>query len=244
VNNCKRSIGWADYTWNPLTGCLHSCSYCYARRITTRFAGGTAFPNGFAPTWHPERLMEPVQHKAPARIFVGSMTDPFGDWVQPEQLDLVLEVIAACPQHAFYMLTKAPQNIMRKLYEVTEAWPCRELGGGDVLPNLWLGASVDTQKRALSSLSSMAQVTLAGWRTFVSIEPMLSEVDPVDVSWSDWMIIGAMTGPGSPKHAPRREWVETFIAHGNTYHVPVFLKSSITKLWPDLDRREWPEEMR
>ena len=31
-------IEWCDSTWNPVTGCLHNCSYCYARRIATRFA--------------------------------------------------------------------------------------------------------------------------------------------------------------------------------------------------------------
>lgn len=31
-------IEWADSTWNPVTGCLNDCPYCYARRIATRFA--------------------------------------------------------------------------------------------------------------------------------------------------------------------------------------------------------------
>lgn len=33
-------IDWADDTWNPVTGCLHGCEYCYARGIAQRFAGG------------------------------------------------------------------------------------------------------------------------------------------------------------------------------------------------------------
>ena len=38
-------IEWANSTWNPVTGCLHNCPYCYARRIATRFAlpGGVCF---------------------------------------------------------------------------------------------------------------------------------------------------------------------------------------------------------
>lgn len=32
-------IDWADSTWNPVTGCLHGCEYCYARRIANRFGG-------------------------------------------------------------------------------------------------------------------------------------------------------------------------------------------------------------
>lgn len=35
----KSKIEWCDHTWNPITGCRHNCSYCYARRMTARFAG-------------------------------------------------------------------------------------------------------------------------------------------------------------------------------------------------------------
>lgn len=34
----KSKIEWCDYTWNPVTGCLHGCPYCYAERIAKRFA--------------------------------------------------------------------------------------------------------------------------------------------------------------------------------------------------------------
>jgi protein gp37 len=33
----KTKIDWCDSTWNPVTGCLHGCEYCYARRIAERF---------------------------------------------------------------------------------------------------------------------------------------------------------------------------------------------------------------
>ena len=33
----KTKIGWCDASWNPVTGCLHDCEYCYARRIAERF---------------------------------------------------------------------------------------------------------------------------------------------------------------------------------------------------------------
>lgn len=39
----KTKIDWADSTWNPVTGCLHDCPYCYARGIARRF-GGCADP--------------------------------------------------------------------------------------------------------------------------------------------------------------------------------------------------------
>lgn len=33
----KTKVDWCDSTWNPVTGCLHGCEYCYARRIAERF---------------------------------------------------------------------------------------------------------------------------------------------------------------------------------------------------------------
>ncbi len=35
INQTK--IEWCSHTWNPITGCLHGCSYCYARSIAHRF---------------------------------------------------------------------------------------------------------------------------------------------------------------------------------------------------------------
>lgn len=39
----KTKIDWCDSSWNPVTGCLHGCEYCYARRIAERFGGGWHF---------------------------------------------------------------------------------------------------------------------------------------------------------------------------------------------------------
>lgn len=41
----KTKIDWADSTWNPVTGCLHGCEYCYARRIAKRFGGASETHN-------------------------------------------------------------------------------------------------------------------------------------------------------------------------------------------------------
>lgn len=35
----KTKIEWCDTTWNPVTGCLHNCEYCYARKIANRYKG-------------------------------------------------------------------------------------------------------------------------------------------------------------------------------------------------------------
>ena len=39
----KTKIDLCDSTWSPVTGCLHGCEYCYARRIAERFGGAYSF---------------------------------------------------------------------------------------------------------------------------------------------------------------------------------------------------------
>ena len=34
----KTKIEWCDGSWSPVTGCLHNCDYCYARKIAKRFS--------------------------------------------------------------------------------------------------------------------------------------------------------------------------------------------------------------
>jgi protein gp37 len=55
----------------------------------------------------------------------------------------------------------------------------------------------------------------------------------------DWLIIGAMTGRLAKKNRPQREWIQSAVNQCRFSGVPVFCKSSITKLFPDT---EWPKE--
>ena len=70
VNDISKTIGWADKSWNVLTGCYGPggsaehpavCSYCYAAQIAHRFAGSKAFPNVYALPPGVERRQEQPQ---------------------------------------------------------------------------------------------------------------------------------------------------------------------------------------
>lgn len=91
----RTKIDWCDATWNPVTGCLHGCEYCYARRIAERFSTEQKYkrpyepvlpvptrrvrtkpepyPYGFKPTFHRYKLDEPQRWKKPRTIFVCSI---------------------------------------------------------------------------------------------------------------------------------------------------------------------------
>lgn len=41
----KTKIDWCDSTWKPVTGCLHGCEYCYARKIAGRISAELYMPD-------------------------------------------------------------------------------------------------------------------------------------------------------------------------------------------------------
>lgn len=237
----KSKIEWCDSTWNPVTGCLHGCEYCYAKRIAERYGGSVSadsfdgrklveldeqplverkngkvsaapFPVGFRPTFHKYRLWEPARAKKPQSIFVCSMADLFGEWVPDEWIEQVFGACLKAPQHRYLFLTKNPGRYMR----------LAEVGKLPERDNFWYGSSTPTPD------------TLFWWsdrhNTFVSVEPMM-EVFPSSgdcpVKKVGWVIMGAMTGPGSSAYQPKREWVEALTEDAQALAVPVFMKDSL-----------------
>lgn len=243
----KSKIEWCDYTWNPVTGCLHGCEFCYARRINKRFGDGK-----FIPTFHRERLNEPLSLKKPSRIFVGSMSDLFGNWgwavgtweYSPAEVILeILEVVKQCPQHTFIFLTKNPKGMQ----------------GIDFPSNCWCGTSVENQEKADDRLLKLLGVRCK--TLFVSIEPILGPVEifkylsskppmclyqgigkpPIGFKGIDWVIIGAQTGPGAIK--PEYSWVNSIAEQCEMAEVPLFIKDNAADYYHgELLPRQYPQE--
>ena len=253
-------IDWCDEVWNPVTGCTKispGCDHCYAERMAKRLAGRCGYlkNNPFKITLHPERLSIPLRWRKPRRIFVNSMGDLFHEQVATQWVDDVLEVIAACPHHTFMILTKRPKNIDEKLYGIKATHGCRVLGGGDYLPNLWLGVTVENQMMADQRIPVLLRVPAA--KRFVSIEPMLGPVEIPHLvrpyhrlpfsypHWIDWVICGGETGPGA--RPMMSEWVESLRDQCVDAGVPFFFKGWGTALRPKdatyqlIEGREWKQ---
>ena len=259
MNNTK--IDWCDMSWNPVTGCLHDCDYCYARGIAHRFGSAdngkeqnvleqpyrdvdlnceleceiygsiNPYPFGFSPTLHRYRLDEPARTKKPKIIFVGSMCDLFGAWVPNEWIEAVFEACAAAPQHQYLFLTKNPQRYNELLSE-------------HLLPmvdNFWYGGT-----RTGRDSDREHEAAVSG-HSFLSIEPMLAPVEPAALDalgfW-DWVIIGAMSGRDARKNRPRREWIKEVVDCCAREGIPLFMKDSLTKIWGEPLIQQWPESMK
>ena len=244
----KTKIDWCDSTWNPVTGCLHGCEYCYARRIANRFGFGAYEPNidervliepaisagkkvpypfNFEPTFHKYRLNE-YQNKKGRNIFVCSMADLFGDWVPDEWIEEVFKACHDATQHNYLFLTKNPERYAEL------GIPCDNY--------LWYGTSVckkdDIQKCKYLPL---------GGKKFVSIEPILEDLDIIGepiINYVDWVIIGAETGRRKNKVIPERKWIEDIVNECKENGTAVFMKSSLADIWGEPLIQEFPEELK
>ena len=263
-------IEWTERTWNPVTGCTKvspGCDHCYAEGIARRFAGGKAFPNGFDVTLHPERLDAPLRWRKPARVFVNSMSDLFHDDVPDEFIAHVWATMALTPQHTYQVLTKRHGRMRSLLVN----W--RDNGFGDAiaaamfalpgpgriiqwpLPNVWLGVSVEDQKRAELRIPALLDTPAAV--RFLSCEPLLG---PVDLKpWMvfsettltmelahrlQWVIVGGESGPGARPMG--LDWAQYLVGQCQRTGVPVFVKQLGSAHGPSKggDMDTWPESLR
>lgn len=198
----RTRISWCQYTWNPLTGCLHGCSYCYARTFPERFP--EKYPNGFEPTFWEERLEEPLRRKKPSTIFVCSMGELVAPWVPDEQVEAITQVMEKAYWHTFLVLTKAPEGYRK--YQFPE--------------NVWLGGTATNQKMADRACDVLKDV---GNKTFLSCEPLLDSLLPKEKV--DWLIIGACSYPEPSQ--PKWSWVEDLLIWADLHRVPVHMKDNL-----------------
>jgi protein gp37 len=184
----KTKIEWTDWTWNPVTGCKHGCSYCYARRIAMRFT------KHFKPTFYEERLIQPYRRNKSSKIFVCSMADLFGDWVPKAWIWQILDVVRMCDWHTFQFLTKNP-----KRYDEFN-FP----------GNCWLGVTIDYPNQKKIDLLNKKKFHYK----FISFEPILDDMSSLDLSGIDLCIIGRDTSPGA--ELPKQEWIDS-VKHQNIF---------------------------
>lgn len=245
----KTKIDWADATWNPVTGCLHGCEYCYARRIAERFGATTNDGSvlfGFTPTFHRYKLDDPQHWKKPRTVFVCSMADLFGDWV-PDAW--IREVFAACekaPQHRYLFLTKNPERY----------FALHEYGMLPNKKNFYYGITMDTKWNALKSLRRLISSELAysiggnpfnHANVFASVEPMLEDFEP-DVSsllfaHVPWVIVGAETGNRKGKVRPEKAWIDRLVEESKNFEGSIFMKESLRSIMGDNFKQEFPWEV-
>ena len=225
-------IGWAMWSWNPVTGCNHGCDYCYARAIATSRDMAAYYPAGFTPLFHHERLDAPANTPVPSRaeadpahgrVFVCSMADLFGAWVPQEWIDQVVASTVANPQWEYLYLTKFPQRYDRLQLPASG----------------WIGASVDEQHRAEPTLAAMRKVSGVKVK-WLSLEPLLEPIKFSTLEGIDMIVIGAQSENIGQNNSfsPPFEWVANLVATARRDGCKVWLKTNLlgqtSGQWPGM----------
>lgn len=208
----KTNIEWTDSTWNPVTGCTKiskGCQNCYAERMAYRLKamGVPAYKNGFDITIHPENLLTPLKTLKSKMIFVNSMSDLFHEDVPDVFIHQVINVMSKAYWHTFQVLTKRSSRL--KEFSKDISWP----------DNVWVGVTVESDD--LVYRIDDLRCTNAKTR-FLSMEPLLTPINNLDLSGIDWVIVGGESGPGSRPMEER--WVLDIKQQCETFNIPFFFK--------------------
>lgn len=257
-------IQWTDHTWNIARGCSKvdaDCKFCYMFRGSLN---GTRYtPGQVVKTKTVFNL--PLKIKEPSKIFTSSLTDFFHEDCDPFRNE-AWDIIRACPQHTFQILTKRPMRINRQTLPYEKKYENGALVGGVMhsnLPNVWMGTSIGSQ----AGLHRLYELINSVWRgvKFLSLEPLHGPIDfgvylcdkcqsPVFDHGIDWVIVGGESGNDKGQYQYREcklEWIESIIDQCREAGVPVFVKQLGTHLAKQLklsDRHggnieEWPKHL-
>lgn len=205
----ETQIEWTDATWNPVAGCsvvTSGCTNCYAMEMARRLDAmgitkyqGLTHKSGKRSVWNgviredDASLEMPRRWKKPRKIFVNSMSDLFHEQVSEEFIAKVWRVMKETPHHNYQILTKRPE---RMACVIAKCVP-------EILPNVWLGTSVENSD-VVGRIDYLRLVPAA--IRFISFEPLIGPVGPVDLTGIRWAIVGGESGKFA--RPVREEWID------------------------------------
>lgn len=261
----RSKIEWCDHTWNPITGCRHNCSYCYARKMTARFAGDVRL-NLMAKK---DYSTEPAADNS-EKVFVlekpmlnetgNTLVYPFGfeptyhkyrmDY--PRKLKMGKNIFVGAMADVFGAWV--PDSWIRGIMDVCKEYSIHNylfltknperyerFDAAGMLPmdkNMWYGSTL-TKSEDRCFISN-------AHNTFWSIEPILApfQIWEKDEFSPGWIIIGAETGRQKNKIIPEKEWIEDIVNRCDKEGIPVFMKESLVPIVGEENmRRDFPRQL-
>jgi protein gp37 len=210
-------IEWTDATWNPMRGCTKispGCAHCYAETFAERFRGvpGHPYEQGFALRLVPAKLADPLRWRTPKMVFVNSMSDLFHQDVPEQYIKEVVRIMLLADWHTYQVLTKRST----RMCELLGTSLCDALNA----PQIWWGVSVENRRDGLPRVAELREAPVT--TRFLSVEPLLEDLGPLDLDGIHWVILGGESGPGArPLH---KDWVISIRDQCQQAGVPFFFK--------------------
>lgn len=258
----RSKIEWCDHTWNPITGCRQGCEYCYARKMTARFAGDVRLNLMAKKDYFIQEaadgsgqvyiLDKPMMNETGKQLVYPFGFEPTYHRYRMDTLDklkmgnnifvgAMADVFGAwVPEEwirdIFAECMNRPQHNYLFLTKNPERYEAIDFAGN--LPmekNFWYGSTLTTpEDRCFISNEH---------KTFWSIEPIHAPFQIKDKS-PDWIIIGAETGYRKEKVIPQREWILDISDWCREAGIPIFMKDSLIPIIGEENmRREYPKEL-
>ena len=216
------AIEWTHHTFNPWIGCARvspACENCYAElQEAVRWKRVEWGPHAPRHVTSDDNWRKPLTWDRKARIlgerhrvFCASLSDVFED---RRDLDVHRErlwrLIEQTPSLEWLLLTKRPQHV-RTLAPWHDDWPA----------NVWLGTTVEDQRRAAERLPHLVEHPAVV--RFLSVEPLLGPLDlRSHLHQIDWIILGGESGPGS--RPMQIDWARSVRDQCGEFGVPLFFK--------------------
>jgi protein gp37 len=265
MNNTK--IEWADMTWSPVTGCLHNCPYCYARKIAKRFGGAYDRLLGgnkiFAPYETVAEYSGGVVHTEMQRMEKnGKLVKaayPCGFAPTLHETRLEDPSFRRKPQNVFVCSMAdlfgdwVPDEWIERVFKACAAAPQhrymfltknpKRLERTRGANNYWFGTTIVNTAGFVTPGPADALYSAHRKNTFISLEPLQARIIGIgltNIRCFKWIIIGAETGNRKDKVIPKREWIMDIKDACRAANVPVFMKDSLKRLLNGEFVQEYP----
>jgi len=258
----KNPDGSQGYSWNPITGCLDRCGYCYARRLANgrlraKYLSNNIlasqnepghkehYSNPFYPRFWPERMKELPMAKSEnygeerTGVIRRKYTESKGIFVC-NMCEFFGDWVPANWQREIFKIIRA--NNQHRFYFLTKQ-PWNVAKFSPFPDNCWVGVTVCDKQMAFHANRYYFNLIIAKLK-FISFEPLLEDVMEMPplfggglIPQADWIIIGSQTKPYNP---PKIEWVQAIVEAADEAGVPVFQKDNLKPLLGNNLRQDLP----
>ena len=248
----KNPDGTQGYTWNPITGCLNGCEYCYARklantRLRERYLANTniatswetggggldteilAHNNPFYPRFWEDRIEELITRNDYLDGNIPIPTKPRGIFVC-DMSDLF--GIGVPEEWTKRVLRVIDENKYYDRFYLLTKQPQNLPQWSPFPDNCWVGVTATDEVSWLKAIVKLHDIKAK--TKYISFEPLLEELDPAISSLLqhggiNGVIIGSQTKPYRP---PTIKAVEEIVRACDKAGIPVFLKNNLSDLIP------------